>query len=98
MKELQPELIDFQELKQLETMSSISIAFLLALSAYLVALLGDTFKHNLLILIPIMFAFDAVTIFTIASIVQIKLPIAVGVMAGTMLKVIVFIIYQKYGR
>ena len=45
-----------------------------------------------------MFAFDAVTIFTIASIVQIKLPIAVGVMAGTMLKVIVFIIYQKYRR
>ena len=79
-------------------MSSISIAFLLGLSAYVVALLGDTFKHNLLILMPIMFAFDAVTIFTIASIVQIKLPIAVGVMAGTMLKVIVFIIYQKYGR
>ena len=95
MKELQQEPTDFQELKQSETMSSISIAFLLGLSAYLVALLGDTFKHNLLILIPIMFAFDAITIFTIATIVQIKLTIAVGVMAGTMLKVIVFILYQK---
>tara|TARA_B100000902_G_scaffold202459_1_gene192996 strand:+ start:216 stop:455 length:240 start_codon:yes stop_codon:yes gene_type:complete len=77
-------------------MSSISIALLLALSAYIVALLGDTFKRNLLILIPIMISFDTVTVFTMASIIEVKLTIAVGVMAGTMLKVIVFILYQKY--
>ena len=81
-------------------MSSFSIASLFALSAYVVALLGDTLKlkQGLVMLMPIMFAFDAVTIFMITSIIQIKLTIAVGVMAGTMLKVIVFVMYQKYNK
>ena len=79
-------------------MSSISIASFFALTAYLVCILGDSFKRNLLILMPIMFILDGTAVAVIAYIVQIKLPIAVGILFGTVLKVIVFLLYQKHFR
>ena len=79
-------------------MSSISIASFFALTAYLVCILGDTFKRNLLILMPIMFILDGTAVTVIAYIVQIKLPIAVGILFGTVLKIIVFLLYQKHFR
>tara|TARA_B100000575_G_C22536250_1_gene344851 strand:- start:61 stop:312 length:252 start_codon:yes stop_codon:yes gene_type:complete len=79
-------------------MSSISIASFFALTAYLVCILGDTFKRNVLILMGIMFMFDGLAVGTIAFIVQIKLPIAVGILFGTVLKIIIFLLYQKHFR
>jgi hypothetical protein len=79
-------------------MSSISIASFFALTAYLVCILGETLKRNVLVLMGIMFMFDGLAVGTIAFIVKIKLPIAVGILFGTVLKVIIFLLYQKHFR
>jgi len=47
---------------------------------------------------PIMFILDGTAVAIIAYIVRIKLPIAVGILFGTVLKVIVFLLYQKHFR
>jgi len=79
-------------------MSSISIASFFALTAYLVCILGETLKRNVLVLMGIMFMFDGLAVGTIAFIVKIKLPIAVGILFGTVLKVIIYLLYQKHFR
>ncbi len=71
------------------------MALIMALSGYMVALVGDWIK---LLIIPILFMllFDALTVYMFYAVGTTRIQLIMGVMLGTILKIIVFILYQKY--
>jgi len=71
------------------------IALIMALSGYMVALVGDWIK---LLIIPILFMllFDALTVYMFYAVGTTRIQLIMGIMLGTILKIIVFILYQKY--
>ena len=79
-------------------MTIILITFLMILSAFFLCLMGDYLKQYMIITLPIMFLFDAMIIYTYYKLGMAKFDIASGVLVGTISKVIIFLLYQKYLR
>jgi hypothetical protein len=78
-------------------MSSIIIALYFSLSAYLVCILGDYLK-SIVIQLAVMFALDGFCVALITYFTPIKFYIAVGILFGTILKIIIFLLFQKYNK
>ena len=79
-------------------MTIILITFLMMLSAFCLCLMGDYLKQYMVITLPIMFLFDTIIIYTYYKLGMTKFDIASGVLIGTISKVIIFLLYQKYLR
>ena len=72
------------------------MALTMALSAYMVALVGDWIKKVIIIPISFMLLFDSFVIYMFYAIDTTRIQLMMGIMLGTILKIIVFILYQKY--
>ncbi len=72
------------------------IAFLMALSGYMVALVGDWIKKVIIIPLSFMLLFDALIVYIFYAIETTKIELMMCIMLGTILKIITFILYQKY--
>ena len=72
------------------------MAFIMALSGYMVALVGDWIKKVIIIPISFMLLFDSFVIYMFYAIDTTRIQLMMGIMLGTILKIIVFILYQKY--
>ena len=72
------------------------MALIMSLSGYMVALIGDWIKKIIIVPILIMLIFDGVIIYMFLKIGTTKLQLMMGIMLGTILKIITFILYQKY--
>ena len=72
------------------------IALTMALSGYMVALVGDWIKKVIIIPISFMLLFDSFVIYMFYAIDTTRIQLMMGIMLGTILKIIVFILYQKY--
>ena len=80
----------------LDLISPFIIALLMTLTGYMVALVGDWIKRIIIVPIICMILFDSLVIFMYYSLGTSKLQMMTGIMLGTILKIIVFILYQKY--
>ena len=72
------------------------MALTMALSGYMVALVGDWIKKVIIIPISFMLLFDSFVIYMFYAIGTTRIQLMMGIMLGTILKIIVFILYQKY--
>jgi len=72
------------------------IALLMALTGYMVALIGDWIKKVIIIPLSCMLLFDSLIVYMFYAIQTTKLQLMIGVMLGTILKIITFVLYQKY--
>ena len=72
------------------------MALTMALSGYMVALVGDWIKKVIIIPISFMLLFDSFVIYMFYAIDTTRIQLMMGIMLGTILKIIVFILYQKY--
>ena len=72
------------------------MALVMALTGYMVALIGDWIKKIIIVPLLSMLLFDALIIYMFYAIGTTKLQLMMGVMLGTILKIITFILYQKY--
>ncbi len=72
------------------------MAFIMALSGYMVALVGDWIKTIIIIPVSFMLLFDALTVYMFYAVGTTRLQLMMGIMLGTVLKIIVFLLYQKY--
>jgi len=72
------------------------IALLMALSGYMVALIGDWIKKVIIIPLSFMVLFDALIVYMFYAIETTRIQLMMGIMLGTILKIITFILYQKY--
>ncbi len=72
------------------------IAITMGSSGYAVALIADYIKKSILIPLICMFIFDIVTLYGYYAIETSKLQMMMGIMLGTILKIVSFILYQKY--
>ena len=72
------------------------MALTMALSGYMVALVGDWIKKVVIIPISFMLLFDSFVIYMFYAIGTTRIQLMMGIMLGTILKIIVFILYQKY--
>jgi len=72
------------------------IALIMMLSGYMVALVGDWIKKVIIIPVTCMLLFDGLIVFMFYAIGTTKLQMMMGIMLGTILKIIIFILYQKY--
>ncbi len=72
------------------------MALTMALSGYMVALVGDWIKKVIIIPISFMLLFDSFVIYMFYAINTTRIQLMMGIMLGTILKIIVFILYQKY--
>ena len=72
------------------------MALIMSLSGYMVALIGDWIKKIIIVPILIMLIFDGIIIYMFLKIGTTKLQLMMGIMLGTILKIITFILYQKY--
>ena len=79
-------------------MTIILITFLMILSAFCLCLMGDYLKQYMVITLPVMFLFDAMNIYTYYKLGMAKFDISTGILLGTISKVIIFLLYQKYLR
>jgi len=84
----------------MNNLSDLIIPFMIAItmgsSGYAVALIADFIKKSILIPLMCMFIFDIVTLYGYYAIETSKLQMMMGVMLGTILKIVSFILYQKY--
>jgi len=80
----------------LDLISPFIIALLMTLTGYMVALVGDWIKRIIIVPIICMILFDSLVIFMYYSLGTSKLQMMTGIMLGTILKIITFILYQKY--
>ena len=78
-------------------MSSIIIALYFSLSACLVYMLGN-YLRSIVIPLAVMFALNGFCIALITYFTPIKFYIAVGILFGTILKIIIFLLFQKYNK
>ena len=72
------------------------MALTMALSGYMVALVGDWIKKVIIIPISFMLLFDSFVIYMFYAINTTRIQLMMGIMLGTILKIIVFLLYQKY--
>ena len=72
------------------------MALTMALSGYMVALVGDWIKKVIIIPISFMLLFDSFVIYMFYAIDTTRIQLMMGIMLGTILKIITFILYQKY--
>ena len=72
------------------------MALIMALSGYMVALVGDWIKKVIIIPISFMLLFDSLVIYMFYAIDITRIQLMMGIMLGTILKIITFILYQKY--
>lgn len=72
------------------------IAITMGFSGYAVALIADYIRKIIIIPLICMFVFDAAVLFGYYSIETSKLQMMMGVMLGTIFKIVSFILYQKY--
>ena len=72
------------------------MALTMALSGYMVALVGDWIKKVIIIPISFMLLFDSFVIYMFYAIDTTRIQLMMGIMLGTILKIIIFILYQKY--
>ena len=72
------------------------MALTMALSGYMVALVGDWIKKVVIIPISFMLLFDSFVIYMFYAIGTTRIQLMMGIMLGTILKIIVFLLYQKY--
>ena len=72
------------------------IALLMALTGYMVALIGDWIKKVIIIPLSFMLLFDALIVYMFYAIETTRIQLMMGIMLGTILKIITFILYQKY--
>ena len=78
-------------------MGSFLLGIVMMLSGWVVAIFEEQFgKYSMAILLPIMFIIDSAVIFFYWSIGLDKLTIGSGVIIGTLLKLIIFALYNKY--
>jgi len=80
----------------LDLISPFIIALLMTLTGYMVALVGDWIKRIIIVPIICMILFDSLVIFMYYSLGTSKLQMMTGIMLGIILKIITFILYQKY--
>lgn len=72
------------------------IALLMACSGYMAAIASDWIKKIVIIFIIIMLLFDSGIIYVYYLFETTKIQIISGIMLGTILKVIIFLLYKKY--
>ena len=72
------------------------IAITMGFSGYAVALIADYIRKIIIIPLICMFVFDMVTLYGYYAIETSKLQMMMGVMLGTIFKIVSFILYQKY--
>ncbi len=72
------------------------MALIMMLSGYMVALVGDWIKKVIIIPVTCMLLFDGLIVYMFYAIGTTKLQMMMGIMLGTILKIIIFILYQKY--
>lgn len=72
------------------------MALIMTLSGYMVALVGDWIKKVIIIPVTCMLLFDGLIVYMFYAIGTTKLQMIMGIMLGTILKIIIFILYQKY--
>tara|TARA_R100000458_G_C8024972_1_gene83028 strand:+ start:228 stop:494 length:267 start_codon:yes stop_codon:yes gene_type:complete len=72
------------------------MALIMTLSGYMVALVGDWIKKVIIIPVTCMLLFDGLIVYMFYAIGTTKLQMMMGIMLGTILKIIIFILYQKY--
>ncbi len=72
------------------------MALIMMLSGYMVALVGDWIKKVIIIPVICMLLFDGLIVYMFYAIGTTKLQMMMGIMLGTILKIIIFILYQKY--
>ena len=68
----------------------------MALSGYMATLFNDWIKKLIILPIIIMLLFDSGIIFIYSFIGTTKIQLVTGIMLGIILKIIIFILYQKY--
>tara|TARA_R110002012_G_scaffold230924_1_gene403672 strand:+ start:1920 stop:2186 length:267 start_codon:yes stop_codon:yes gene_type:complete len=79
-----------------ELIVSFMIATTMGFSGYAVALIGDYIKKMIAIPLLCMFIFDMVALYGFYMLETSKIQMMFGVMLGTILKIILFVLYQKY--
>ena len=72
------------------------MSLIMALSGYMVALVGDWIKKVIIIPVTCMLLFDGFIVYMFYAIETTKIQMMMGIMLGTILKIITFILYQKY--
>ena len=72
------------------------MAFIMALSGYMGALVGDLVKKVIIIPVTCMLLFDGFIVYMFYAIGTTRIQLMMGIMLGTILKIIVFLLYQKY--
>ena len=72
------------------------IAILMALTGYIVAIIGNWIKKIIIIPLFFMLLFDALIVYMFYVIETSKIQLMMGIMLGTILKIITFLLYQKY--
>ena len=72
------------------------MSLIMALSGYMVALVGDWIKKVIIIPVTCMLLFDGFIVYMFYAIGTTKIQMMMGIMLGTILKIITFILYQKY--
>ncbi len=72
------------------------MALIMMLSGYMVALVGDWIKKVIIVPVTCMLLFDGLIVYMFYAIGTTKLQMMMGIMLGTILKIIIFILYQKY--
>ena len=72
------------------------MALIMMLSGYMVALVGDWIKKVIIIPVTCMLLFDGLIVYMFYAIGTTKIQMMMGIMLGTILKIIIFILYQKY--
>jgi len=71
------------------------MALIIALSGYIVALISD-WMQTIIIPLLVMLLFDLLTVYMFYAINTTKIQLMMGVILGITLKIIVFLLYQKY--
>ena len=72
------------------------MSLIMALSGYMVALVGDWIKKVIIISVTCMLLFDGFIVYMFYAIETTRIQLMMGIMLGTILKIIVFLLYQKY--
>jgi len=72
------------------------IAIIMALTGYIVAIIGNWIKKVIIIPLFFMLLFDALIVYMFYIIETSKIQLMMGIMLGTILKIITFILYQKH--
>jgi len=80
----------------LDLISPFIIALLMTLTGYMVALVGNWIKRTIVVPVICMILFDSLVIFMYYFLGTSKLQMITGVMFGIILKIIIYILYQKY--